>query len=211
MVKLSIKIFCFITILFLSIITKSQIVKNDLKVFKEKIIFVDTITIRQPILIKYDFKLSYGGLYFWKKSNQVLFYISSEVYLNRITDRNFSSDSLLFSDICYNYISLVTYIFSNQNIIEKDYYFSHINKMLLNDYTWQKGAINHFNREYIKTNKNGLSYSKLKTNKFAVFLIRDDFFPKKNPKITKYYKVAIPIELKNKEEIIKGSVNPLRD
>lgn len=111
MVKLSIKIFCFITILFLSIITKSQIVKNDLKVFKEKVIFVDTITIKQPILIKYDFKLSYGGLYFWKKSNQVLFYISSEAYLNRITDRNFSSDSLLFSDICYNYISLVTYIF----------------------------------------------------------------------------------------------------
>ena len=92
MVKLNIKILCFIVILFVSITSKSQIVKNDLKIYKEKIIFVDTITIEQPILIKHNFKLSWGGIYFWKKSDEVQFYISSKAYLKRITDKSFSCE-----------------------------------------------------------------------------------------------------------------------
>ena len=49
-------------------------------------------------------------------------------------------------------------------------------------------------RDYIETNKKGISYSEIKTKRFAVFLVRDDFFSKSNPDITKYNKVAIPIE-----------------
>ena len=187
------KLLCFIVILFVSITVKSQIVKNDLKIYKETVIFVDTITIEQPIIIRHDFKLSWDGIYFWKKSNQVQFYISSKAYLDRITDKKFSNDSLLFSDICYNYIYLVSR-FPSKDLIKEDVFLPKIYDMFTDDYSSLQRGRNYIIRDYIKTNKKGLSYSELKTKRFAIFLVRDDFFSKSNPDITKYNKVAIPIE-----------------
>lgn len=188
-----IKLLCFIVILFVSITAKSQIVKNDLKIFKERVIFVDTITIEQPIIIRHDFKLSWGGIYFWKKSNQVEFYISSKAYLNRITDKSFSRDSLLFSEICFSYIYLIPH-FPSKDLIKEDVFLTKLYDIFTDDLSSFQRARDYYIRDYIKTNKKGLSYSELKTKRFAIFLVRDDFFSKSNPDITKYNKVAIPIE-----------------
>lgn len=210
MEKSRINILCFM-LLFVSANASSQIIKNDTKIFKEQIIFIDTITIDNPIIIKYEYSKSFGGIYFWKRFNVILFYISSEAYLQRLTNKNFSMDSLDFSDISYSYLSVVSYFQSAPKEIKKDYYYSPIYEIFQRDYTWDKRAINHFNREYIKTKNKGLSYSRLKTNRFAIFLVRHDYFPGRNRDINKYYRVAIPIELENKEPAVFGGVNPLID
>lgn len=188
-----IKLLCFIVILVVSITAKSQIVKNDLKIYKETVIFVDTITIEQPIIIKHSFKSSCGGIYFWRKCNNMVFYFSSKAYLDRITDKNFSNDSLLFSDICYNYLYLVSR-FPSKDLIKEDVFLPKIYDMFTNDLSSLQRGRNYMIRDYIKTNKKGISYSEIKTKRFAIFLVRDDFFSKSNPDITKYNKVAIPIE-----------------
>lgn len=198
-------------LLFVSVNSNSQIIKNDAKLFKEKIIFIDTITIENPIIIKYEFTKRYKGLYFWKKYNNRLFFISSKAYYLRLTNKDFTIDSLNFSDICYSYLSIVSYFQSAPKEIKNDYLYSSIYNIFQRDYTWDKRAIQHFNREYLITNNKGLSYSKLKTNRFAIFLIRQDYFSGINRDINTYYRVAIPIELGDKEPAVFGGVNPLID
>lgn len=63
MAKSRINILCFM-LLFVSANASSQIIKNDTKIFKEQIIFIDTITIDNPIIIKFEYSKSFGGIYF---------------------------------------------------------------------------------------------------------------------------------------------------
>ena len=49
-----------IILLFIANYSNAQIVRDNFKLMKEQFIFVDTITIDNPIIIIYDYKIPYG-------------------------------------------------------------------------------------------------------------------------------------------------------
>jgi hypothetical protein len=193
--------------LFISVLTLSVCnilnAQSNFKELKKQIVFVDTITIETPIIISYKYKVRHKHtLYFWRKTEVVEHYISSEKYLSRLTNRKFSQDSLLLSDIAYMHTSLIVSLFrsyDNEDVV--DVFSKNIIDMLSKDYKPPK-RYNFFTYRwnkynFIKTSKKGLFYAHLETSKFAVFLVREDYFTNDNPNLSRYYKVAIPIEVGN--------------
>lgn len=202
----------FLIFVFLLSTANAQIIRDEYKQVKEQIIFVDTITIENPIIIMQEHTKIYW-LYFVirKKYKTSSYYFSSEAYLDRLLDQKFTEDSLLNSDITYLYWNVMHVYFRNHldRKLEKDIFYSTIIEILKKDYSFYKVGIKFsWDRDYIKTEKKGFYYSRLKTNKFALFLVRSDYRCDECD-IGKYHRVAVPIELNEDEPAWGGGPGAL--